>query len=168
MKRVLIIVGLIVLGAVAGQAQETPSDREPGPDGALRMTADQQDCKQEDEICLWTGNVKIYYQDVTLASDEVLYNGQTMDLVARGNVVVDQGPSRFTADELHYKLRSKTGLFTNATGFVSPMYTFSGNSIEKLDETRYRVDKAVFTTCEDETRHPPWSFHLKKALIEVE
>ncbi len=168
MKRVLIIFGLIVLGAVAGRAQETPSDQEPGPDGALRMTADQQDCNQEDEICLWTGNVKIYYQDVTLASDEVLYNGQTMDLVARGNVVVDQGPSRFTADELHYNLRSKTGLFTNATGFVSPMYTFSGNSIEKLDETRYRVDKAVFTTCEDETRHPPWSFHLKKALIEVE
>ena len=43
------------------------------------------------------------------------------------------------------------------------MYTFSGRSIEKLDETRYRVDKAVFTTCEDDTKHPPWSFHLKKA-----
>jgi LPS-assembly protein len=132
------------------------------------MTADQQDCQEESEVCLWTGNVKIYYQDVTLACDEVLYNGQTMDLVARGNVVVDQGPSRFTASELHYNLRSKTGLFLDATGFVSPMYTFSGRSIEKLDETRYRVDKAVFTTCEDDTRHPPWSFHLKKALMEVE
>lgn len=168
MKHVFIIVGLMVLWVVAGYAQGTPSEQGPGPDGALRMTADQQDCQEEEELCLWTGNVKIYYQDVVLQCDEVLYNGQSMDLVARGSVVVDQGPSRFTADEVHYNLRTKTGLFTNATGYLSPMYTFSGRSIEKLDETRYRVDKAIFTTCEDETRHPPWSFHLKKALIEVE
>ena len=149
-------------------AEEESSGQGVGSDGALRMVADRQDCDEGQELCLWTGNVKIFYQDVALACDEVLYNGQTMDLVARGRVVVDQGPSRFTADELHYNLRTKTGLFLNATGFVSPMYTFSGRSIEKLDETRYRVDKAVFTTCEDDTRHPPWSFHLKRALVEVE
>jgi len=149
-------------------AQEGRSEDGAGPEGALRMVAERQDCDEDQELCLWTGDVKIFYQDVALACDEVLYNGQTMDLVARGNVVVDQGPSRFTADELHYNLRTKTGLFLNATGYVSPMYTFSGRSIEKLDETSYRVDKAVFTTCEDDTRNPPWSFHLKKALIEVE
>jgi len=168
MKRVLVLVGLVVMTAVFGLAQEDPPEKEPVRDGALRMTADQQDCQEEEELCLWTGNVKIYYQDVILQCDEVMYNGKTMDLVASGNVIVDQGPSRFSADELHYNLRSKTGLFLNATGYVSPMYTFSGRSIEKLDETHYRVDKAVFTTCEDDTRHPPWSFHLKKALIEVE
>ena len=168
MKRTLAILAVAAMIAVGGWAQESVTEAEPARDGALRMTADQQDCQEEEELCLWTGNVKIYYQDVVLACDEVLYSGATMDLVARGNVVVDQGPSRFTADELHYSLRTKTGLFLNATGYVSPMYTFSGRSIEKLDETRYRVDKAVFTTCEDDTKHPPWSFHLKKALLEVE
>ncbi len=168
MKRTLAIFVVAAMVAAGGWAQESATEPKPAQDGALRMTADQQDCQEEEELCLWTGNVKIYYQDVVLACDEVLYNGATMDLVARGDVVVDQGPSRFTADELHYNLRSKTGLFLNATGFVSPMYTFSGRSIEKLDETRYRVDKAVFTTCEDETKHPPWSFHLKKANLEVE
>ena len=168
MRQNLVLVGLLVMVAFAASAAETPADRGPGQDQAVRMTADQQDCQEGQGICRFTGNVKIYYQDVTLACDEVVYNGQTMDLVARGNVVVDQGPSRFAADELHYNLRLKTGLFLNATGFVSPMYTFSGRTIEKLDETRYRVDKAVFTTCEDDTKHPPWSFHLKKAMLEVE
>jgi len=168
MKRMLAIFAVMAMAAVGGFAQEPATESKPAQDGALRMTADQQDCQEAQELCLWTGNVKIYYQDVALACDEVLYNGTTMDLVGRGNVVVDQGPSRFTADELHYNLRSKTGLFLNATGYVSPMYTFSGRSIEKLDETRYRVDKAVFTTCEDDTKHSPWSFHLKKALLEVE
>ncbi len=167
-KRTLAVFAVAALAAVGGWAQEPETEPKPSQDGALRMTADQQDCQEEEELCLWTGNVKIYYQDVVLACDEVLYNGTTMDLVARGGVVVDQGPSRFTADELHYNLRSKTGLFLNATGYVSPMYTFSGRSIEKLDETRYRVDKAVFTTCEDDSKHPPWSFHLKKANLEIE
>lgn len=159
---------LLLWSPLALGAEEQSEKPTPAPGQALRMRADRQDCEQETEVCLFTGDVKIYYQDITLACDEILYNRRTMDLVARGNVVVDQGPSRFTADELHYNLRSKTGLFLNATGFVSPMYTFSGRSIEKLDETRYRIDDAVFTTCEDDTRYPPWSFHLKRALVEVE
>jgi LPS-assembly protein len=48
------------------------------------------------------------------------------------------------------------------------MYSFSGRSIEKLDETHYRVDRAVFTTCDQDDGHPPWSFHLRKALLEQE
>jgi LPS-assembly protein len=157
---------LVVLGPARCLAQETPQANGAASDQALRMTAAQQDCNEE--LCLWTGDVKIYYQDVVLSSDEVLYNHRTMDLVAQGNVIVDQGPSRFTADELHYNLRTKTGLFVNATGFLSPMYTFSGRSIEKLDETHYRVDRAVFTTCDEEDGHPPWSFHLKRAVLEQE
>lgn len=169
LKRALPLVAALLLSAATAAAQPAPErPSAPAPDQALRMTAEQQDCEEESGLCRWTGNVKIYYQDVTLACDEVLYNGQTMDLVARGNVIVDQGPSRFTADELYYNLRTKTGLFLNATGFVSPMYTFSGRTIEKLDETRYRVDRAVFTTCEDDTKYPPWSFHLRRALLEVE
>jgi LPS-assembly protein len=158
----------LVLLAGPGAAQQAADGGPRVEDQALRMTADQQDCQEEEELCLWTGNVKIYYQDVTLQSDEVLYNGRSMDLVARGHVIVDQGPSRFTADELHYNLRTKTGLFLNATGHLSPMYTFTGRSIEKLDETHYRIDKAVFTTCKDDDGRPPWSFHLKKALLELE
>jgi LPS-assembly protein len=164
-----VLVAILVVAPSGPAAAQTAGP----PDGAaadepLRMIAQTSDCDEAQELCLWTGDVKIFYQDVTLTCDEVLYNGTTMNLVARGNVVVDQGPNRFTADELHYNLRSKTGLFLNATGYVSPMYSFSGRSIEKLDETRYRVDHAVFTTCGTDDRHPPWSFDLKRALLEVE
>jgi LPS-assembly protein len=158
---------LLVLAAAPGRAQQAPPAGA-GQNDPLRMTAARQDCDEATEVCVFSGDVTIYYQDVTLSCDEVIYNGRTMDIAATGDVVVDQGPSRFTADELNYNLRTKTGVFVNATGFVDPMYTFSGRIIEKLDETHYRVDKAVFTTCEDDTRHPPWSFHLSKALLEVE
>ena len=156
----------LMASAVPAGAQSPPPVRDPKADQALRMTADQTDC--EGDLCRWTGNVSLYYQDVVLHCDEVLYNHQSMDLVAHGNVVVDQGPSRFTAEELHFNLRSKTGLFINATGYLSPMYTFTGKTIEKLDATHYRVNRAVFTTCEFDDKHPPWSFHLRKALLEQE
>ncbi len=148
-RRTTGLAAMVLLSVGGWVAAQQPPGATAGQNEPLRMTAVQQDCDEETEVCTFSGDVKIYYQDVTLSCDEVVYNGQTMDLVARGSVVVDQGPSRFTADELTYNLRTKTGLFVNATGYVSPMYTFSGRSIEKLDDTHYRVDKAVFTTCED-------------------
>jgi len=166
--RLTIVLALTLVGAQPIVAQEATTTAGAVEDGALRLRADRQDCDEAEEVCVWSGDVKIFYQDVALSCDEVIYNNKTMDLVAEGHVIVDQGPSRFTAEKLHYNLREKTGLFLDATGFVTPMYTFSGDSIEKLDETHYRLDKAVFTTCEDETKHPPWSFHLKKAMLEVE
>jgi LPS-assembly protein len=47
------------------------------------------------------------------------------------------------------------------------MYSFTGREIEKLDETHYRLDRATFTTCSTDGR-PPWSFHVRSAIIEEE
>ncbi len=82
-------------------------------------------------------------------------------------MVVDRGPSRFTACELRFNLLTKTGVFLDATAFIDPMYTFSGRTIEKLDETHYRIDHATFTTCTTDGR-PPWSFSVAKATVEEE
>jgi LPS-assembly protein len=113
------------------------------------------------------GEVHVIYQDIEIHCDEVVYDRSTGDLVARGNVIVDRGPSRFTADSARFNLTDKTGIFYDATAFIDPMYTFTGREIEKLDETHYRIDRATFTTCSTEGR-PPWSFHVRKAKIEVE
>ena len=113
------------------------------------------------------GSVHILYQDIEIHCDEVDYDNSSGDLVARGNVIVDRGPSRFTAEEARFNLKAKTGIFINATAYIDPMYTFTGREIEKLDETHYRVDHATFTTCSTDG-HPPWSFHVRSAMVEEE
>jgi LPS-assembly protein len=113
------------------------------------------------------GGVHIVYQDIDIVCDQADYNNATGDVLAQGNVVIDRGPSRFTADEARFNLETKTGVFLHATAFVDPMYTFTGDEIEKLDDTHYRIDHATFTTC-DTDRRPPWSFHVRKALVEEE
>jgi LPS-assembly protein len=113
------------------------------------------------------GDVQILYQDINIRCDEADWNRTTGEVVARGNVILDRGPSRFTADEARFNIQTKTGTFFNATAFIDPMYTFTGREIEKLDETHYRIDRATFTTCTTDGR-PPWSFHVRKAKVEQE
>ncbi|MGD9253023.1 MAG: LPS assembly protein LptD [Holophagae bacterium] len=114
------------------------------------------------------GGVHIVYQDIEIRCDRAEYNRSTGEVSATGGVVVDRGPSRFTATEARFNLEEKSGVFYGATAFVDPMYSFSGQKIEKLDETRYRLERATFTTCDVDGRSPPWSFRFKKALIEQE
>lgn len=113
------------------------------------------------------GEVLVLYQDLEIRCDELEYERSSGDIVAHGNVILDRGPSRFTADELRFNLNTKTGTFYNATAFVDPMYSFSGREIEKLDETHYRIDHATFTTCSTDGR-PPWSFTVRSAMVEEE
>jgi LPS-assembly protein len=113
------------------------------------------------------GEVQILYQDIDLRCDAADYNRSTGEVVATGNVIVDRGPSRFTANQARFNIQTKTGVFYNATAFIDPMYTFTGREIEKLDETHYRIDRATFTTCQTDGK-PPWSFHVRKAKVEQE
>jgi len=133
---------------------------------AINLFAEQQ--QVEGDVWRGVGGVKILYQDISVQCHELEYNRVTKDLVARGDVVLDQGPSRFTADELHYNLGTKTGLFINGSGFMPPMYAFSGDEIEKLDETRYRIEGAIFHTCDPSDDRPPWSFDVRHAELEEE
>ena len=113
------------------------------------------------------GDVQIIYQDIDIRCDVADWDRATGEVVARGNVILDRGPSRFTADEAQFNILTKTGVFFNATAFIDPMYTFTGREIEKLDETHYRIDRATFTTCSTDGK-PPWSFHVRKAKVEQE
>jgi len=134
--------------------------------GPINLFADEQ--RWEGEVWRGLGSVRILYQDIKIQCDEMEYNRVTQDLVARGNIIVDQGPSRITAEELYYNLGTKTGLFIDAAGFIDPMYSFSGREIEKIDEFRYRIDGAFFTTCARDDKRPPWSFTIKRALLREE
>jgi LPS-assembly protein len=136
------------------------------PREAFNLRADQQEWVEE-TFWFGTGDVQVQYQDITVTCDEMELNLETRQLTARGSVVLEQGPRRFTADELTYDLATKTGLFINATGSAPPSYYFTSAVAEKLDETHFRLEDATFTTCGDE-EVPPWQFNVKKALLEEE
>ena len=64
---VLVFLAITVWSTAAAQTPAAGADAV--AEQALRMVAEQSDCDEEKRTCLWTGNVKIYYQDVTLSCD---------------------------------------------------------------------------------------------------
>lgn len=123
------------------------------------------DYKREDYAVL-TGNAQIHYQDLDLTADHVEIDLNTKQVVAQGNVILDQGPKRMTGTTLNFDLDTKTGKMLEATAYVAPDYYFSGVEIDKTGDDTYSVLDGLFTSCSQ--GNPDWSFRLGRADVEVE
>jgi len=159
---------LLVLTAATASAQVPNFKFIPGPKpggGEIKWRANDVEA-QKDEYMILERDVHIEYQDIKLASDKVTVNLKTHDVVAEGHVVIDQGPTRITADQAIFNLDSKTGTFFNATAVMDPSMYFAGDRIEKLDEDTYRMTNGVFTSCDLD--RPAWSFNVGNAEVSVD
>ncbi len=173
MRRAAIALLLAVtVWTVGVSAQDTPQDTPqatPAGDDEQAKVLLRADEQQYVDESVWrgVGNVSLAYQDITITCDELEFDQTSMELVAKGGVVMDRGPSRFTCVELRYNLRSKSGMFLDAEGDIEPFYTFTAAVVERIDETNYRLLDASFTSCEPGPR-PPWSFDVRSADLEQE
>ncbi len=161
--RRLLLAALLVLPSPAARA--APPTAAPAADEQISVAADSQEWV--DDTWRGVGDVHITYQDISIRCEEMELNRSTMDLVAQGGVTMEQGKKKLTADEVRFNLRTKTGVFLNATAFMPPSYSFTGARMEKLDDTHYRLEDGTFTTCEP-SEHTPWEFRTSTALIEEE
>ncbi|MDP9191747.1 MAG: LPS assembly protein LptD [Acidobacteriota bacterium] len=143
-----------------------PGPKPGGGDVKISVAAGGTTEMQKDEYSILQGDVTIEYQDIKLRADKITYNFKTRDVVAEGHVIIDQGPTRVTANQAIYNLDSKTGTFFNATGTMDPAMYFSGDRIEKVDEDTYRMTNGVFTSCDLD--RPAWSFHVGQAEITLD
>ncbi|MBW3565588.1 MAG: LPS assembly protein LptD [Acidobacteria bacterium] len=132
--------------------------------GQVVIAADTQSL--DDDYMILEGNVSLTYQDVTLSADSISYNRRTRDASARGHVILDQGPRRITASRAIYNFDARSGTLFDATATLGSSVWVAGKTIEKLDDSTYRVVDGVFTSCE--LGDPSWIFSLDEALIEVE
>ncbi|HEX2833088.1 MAG TPA: LPS assembly protein LptD [Thermoanaerobaculia bacterium] len=178
MRRIVCLLTL-VLSAVPVAAQFPTQQQQPRPKfqfmpgpkpggGEVKVTLDRGGVAeaQKDEYSIFTGGVTIEYQDIKLRADKLTHNLKTADVVAEGNVIIDQGPTRVTATQAVYNLNSKTGTFFNATGTMDPSMYFSGERIEKVDDDTYKLTNGVFTSCELD--NPAWSFHVGEAEVTMD
>jgi LPS-assembly protein len=120
---------------------------------------------KRDDYAVLTGNVQLHYQDLELTGDHVEIDLTSKQVVAQGNVILDQGPKRLTGTTLNFDLDTKTGKMLEATAYVAPDYYFSGVEVDKTGDDTYVVLDGLFTSCSQKT--PDWSFHLGRATVEV-
>jgi LPS-assembly protein len=167
-------VGLLVaalLGLVAlppsswGQSPQTPVVV-PTPGGDVTVLADRLEEVGPDRLLVATGNVEVTRGNSRLIADRIEINRQTGDAVAQGRVIFYDGADQLTGRRIDYNLRTGTGVVYESEARVAPYYRIGADRMDRLGESVYRIQRGVFTTCEDDP--PSWSVKFGSATADLE
>lgn len=134
--------------------------------GEVTITADRMEQVGPSNLVIATGNVEVTRGTTRLLADRVEVNQDTGDAVAVGRVIFYDGDDRLTGERVDYNLKTGTGVVHNGQARSTPYYRISGERMERLDESHYRIRRGIFTTCEDDP--PTWSFHFGSANAHLE
>ncbi len=103
----------------------------------------------------------------TIKADWMVYDMDLGTVKARGDLVIDIGPDKLTAEEGVVNLNRETGTFTNA--LIIRQYKdmhFEGRVIEKTGDLTYHIEDGWLITCKlKDNETPPWSFGASEADI---
>ena len=122
-------------------------------------------------VFVYEGNVDARIGTFRLQADKITVYGATNRVVAEGNVILDQADQqRITGSRAEWNYRTKTGFFTNSTGFTNQtqdgtIIYFTADSVEKVSYNTIVVINAEVTACEDNV--PKWSFKGRRAEIKT-
>jgi len=103
----------------------------------------------------------------TIKADWIAYDVNMGTIKARGNLFIDLGPDKLTAETGEVNLNNETGMFTDAA--IIREYKdlhLEGRVIEKTGDMTYRIEDGWVITCKlKEGQTPPWSFASREADI---
>lgn len=112
------------------------------------------------------GYVDISYKGMRLQADHAEYDTDTRDLIATGNVVLDQEEQRITGKRLELNLDTQKGTMYDTFGFFPPQFFFWGSKLDKLGEQTYRLHDGVITECSQIKPH--WHLDSSTAIMTVD
>lgn len=142
---------------------EIPFSEESGGGSAVAFA---EELRQDAQLYELTGQVEIRYKNLIIRADRAEMDRAQKTVVAFGNVILDQGASRLTGATLQFDLEAETGALTEAKGYLSSDYYFSGSEIRKTGELTYTVIDGVFSSCDQDV--PSWSFRTGRTDITVD
>ena len=159
--------GLLLAVAVAATAEAQQPQvpvTVPTAAGDVTIIADQLEQAAPD-LFIATGNVELTKGGTRLMADRVELNRATGDAVAQGRVIFYDGEDQLTGQRIEYNIKTGTGVVYQATAQGAPYYRITGEKMERLGESVYRVKKGVFTTCDGDP--PDWAFHFGSATADL-
>ena len=128
-----------------------------------------------------TGQVQVECPEMSFFADVVdMYTDPQLRIVASGNVVFTNPEGRIAAERVEFNMADGTGTFYMASGIMSlgeevdraqfgnqePEVYFYGDTIEKLDQRKYRLTRGGFTTCVQPT--PRWEVTSQSVVITLD
>lgn len=174
---------VLFLGAEDAAAQSNPFSS-CQPDDTFRFQGNRPepiaDRPGEFRITL-IGPVEIVCNEISLFADEVVYETDSRQIVATGNVTMQQPDLQVFAERAEIDGQTKFGTFFNANGTArigdaaperslfgtqEPDVMFYGEEIARVGESTYTLRNAYFTTCVQPT--PRWEFSGARGTIKLD
>ncbi|MBI2204623.1 MAG: LPS-assembly protein LptD [Candidatus Rokubacteria bacterium] len=159
------VLAALLAWAPTGVYAQQPPVAVPTPGGDITVIADRLEHLGADNLLIGTGNVEITRGAARLTADRVEINRATGDSVAQGRVIFYDGEDRISAERIDYNFRTGTGVVHDGQARTAPYYRLSGERLERIGDSVYRIRRGVFTTCEADP--PAWSFHVGEATADL-
>jgi LPS-assembly protein len=110
--------------------------------------------------------VTVEYQDMKLSARKIRANRVTKYVVAEGDVVFEQGPSRMTGARLDLDLNSKVGVLVDGKVDLEGGLHLTGALLAKVGPRSFTMSSGTMTACEGE--RPAWIFTVKHGRVTLE
>ncbi|MBI2840944.1 MAG: LPS-assembly protein LptD [Acidobacteria bacterium] len=110
--------------------------------------------------------VDFTYEKYRLQCDVLTYEVRTQEILAEGNVILEDGVQRLAGEKLRFSLKTKRGVMFEASGTAAPDLRFVADETEKYDEGMYRARHGEFTSCTQP--NPRWGISAARAELEVD
>ncbi len=170
-----IFVGCIIWACIAGphpvpaQILNLEKDQLLEDDSRLPwvLEADEVTYDQQLDQYVARGNVQISKADKRLSADFIQYDHRTQSAIARGNVVLAVGQDVLSGAFMQIDLESQMGFIENAYLFLKENnFHITADKIEKTAENTYRIDAATLTTCDGSK--PSWKISARDVRIKAD
>jgi len=148
----LLLVGAGLAGTAHAQTPAAPgANRSPQPRQAPPFTINADEIEYDSVNSVYTarGNVRIQEGEQRLTAEWVMFSNVTRQGLASGNVVHQDGPDRLTGDFLQFDIDTLKG-FVREGVLTSDQsrYRMTAVEIRKTGEETYEFKKGRFTTCQ--------------------
>ena len=137
------------------------------PDKPWHITADEISYDDQLQQYIARGNVDITKLDRSLKADFVRFDYRNMVAMASGNVIMTVGEDVLTGSRMEIDLNSETGTVYDGGLFVKENHFYiKGQTIQKVGKNDYTVDEASITSCDGDP--PAWKITGRDLKVTLE
>lgn len=112
-----------------------------------------------------TDGARVYYTDVKVLSDSIVFNIETNDVHSYKNSILYVGGDTIYGGAMAYNLNTRKGVVLDGSGTVEKGW-FEGDEMRLVAERTLNIESGRFTTCEHE--HPCYHFWADQLKVFVD
>jgi LPS-assembly protein len=169
-RQLLLVIGvalLLVFGGQAGRclAQDLIADLSQS-DLPVKLEANQLDFDEQQGIYRAVGAVYLESGLLNLRADKIEYSVRSGQADAEGGVVLNTPEGSMRGEQISINLQSGLGQVAQGKLFLKQSnFYLTGDRIERVDATTYRIQKGTFTVCD--ASDPDWKFGARDLTIDI-